>query len=41
MPATVDGEVAVFDSNPVLPYLAEKTGKFLPAGTPPVRARSR
>jgi GSH-dependent disulfide-bond oxidoreductase len=30
VPAIVDGEVTVFDSNAILLYLAEKTGKFLP-----------
>ena len=30
MPAIVDGDVTVFDSNAILLYLAEKTGKFLP-----------
>ena len=30
MPAIVDGDVVVFDSNAILLYLAEKTGKFLP-----------
>jgi GST-like protein len=37
VPAIVDGEVAVFDSNAILLYLAEKTGKFLPAKTPAAR----
>jgi len=37
VPAIVDGEVTVFDSNAILLYLAEKTGKFLPAGSPAVR----
>ena len=32
-PALVDGDVAVFDSNAMLLYLAEKTGQFLPADT--------
>ncbi len=30
-PAMVDGDSVVFDSNAMLLYLAEKTGKFLPA----------
>jgi GST-like protein len=34
VPAIVDGDVTVFDSNAILLYLAEKTGKFLPANTP-------
>ena len=34
VPAIVDGDVTVFDSNAILLYLAEKTGKFLPASTP-------
>ncbi len=32
-PAIVDHGVRVFDSNAILLYLAEKTGKFLPANT--------
>ena len=36
-PAIVDGEVTVFDSNAILLYLAEKTGKFLPENTPKLR----
>ena len=30
MPAIVDGDVTVFDSNAILLYLGEKTGKFMP-----------
>jgi len=30
VPAIVDDDVAMFDSNAILLYLAEKTGKFLP-----------
>ena len=33
-PSLVDGDVTVFDSNAILLYLAEKTGKFLPPDTP-------
>lgn len=36
-PAIVDGDVTVFDSNAILLYLAEKTGKFLPADTDAAR----
>jgi GSH-dependent disulfide-bond oxidoreductase len=31
VPAIADGDAVVFDSNAILLYLAEKTGKFLPA----------
>jgi GST-like protein len=37
VPAIVDGDAVVFDSNAILLYLAEKTGKFLPADTPRLR----
>ena len=39
MPSIVDGDVTVFDSNAILLYLAEKTGKFLPANTPAARGQ--
>ena len=39
MPAIVDGDATVFDSNAILLYLAEKTGKFLPANTPAERGQ--
>jgi len=38
VPAIDDDGVFVFDSNAILLYLAEKTGKFLPANTPSNRA---
>ena len=38
-PSLVDGDVTVFDSNAILLYLAEKTGKFLPADTPTNRGQ--
>lgn len=34
VPAIVDGDVTVFDSNAILLYLAEKTGQFLPEDDP-------
>ena len=37
VPAIVDGDVTVFDSNAILLYLAEKTGQFLPQNTPVLR----
>ncbi|HVY42849.1 MAG TPA: glutathione S-transferase N-terminal domain-containing protein [Hyphomicrobiaceae bacterium] len=37
VPAIVDSDVTVFDSNAILLYLAEKTGKFLPKNTPAAR----
>jgi GST-like protein len=37
VPAIVDGDAVVFDSNAILLYLAEKTGKFLPANNPKTR----
>ncbi|SAL80156.1 glutathione S-transferase like protein [Caballeronia choica] len=38
-PALVDGDATVFDSNAILLYLAEKTGRFLPPDTPAMRAQ--
>jgi GST-like protein len=40
VPAIDDDGVYVFDSNAILLYLAEKTGKFLPANTPANRAQT-
>lgn len=38
VPVIIDDGITVFDSNAILLYLAEKTGKFLPADTPSNRA---
>lgn len=38
VPVIVDGDAIVFDSNAILLYLAEKTGKFLPEDGPAARA---
>src|SRR5271154_4071590 len=38
-PAIVDGDTTVFDSNAILLYLAEKTGKFLPDNKPASRGQ--
>ena len=37
LPAIVDGDATVFDSNAILLYLGEKTGRFMPADTPTAR----
>jgi GSH-dependent disulfide-bond oxidoreductase len=37
LPAIIDDGATVFDSNAILLYLAEKTGKFLPAPSPTAR----
>lgn len=37
VPAIIDGNATVFDSNAILLYLAEKTGQFLPPNTPAAR----
>jgi GST-like protein len=39
LPAIVDGDATVFDSNAILLYLAEKTGQFLPENTPAARGQ--
>ena len=38
-PAITDGDATVFDSNAILLYLAEKSGKFLPENSPAARAQ--
>ena len=38
VPAIVDGDAVVFDSNAILLYLADKTGKFLPPAGDNARA---
>jgi GST-like protein len=37
VPTIVDGDVTVFDSNAILLYLGEKTGKFMPPAADKVR----
>jgi GSH-dependent disulfide-bond oxidoreductase len=37
VPSIVDGDAVVFDSNAILLYLGEKTGKFMPPNTPKAR----
>lgn len=37
-PALIDGDAVLFDSNAILLYLAEKTGRFLPGNSPAARA---
>jgi GST-like protein len=39
VPAIIDGDATVFDSNAILLYLADKTGKFLPENTLSARGR--
>ena len=39
VPVIVDGDATVFDSNAILLYLAEKTGKFLPPNSPANRGQ--
>ena len=37
-PALIDNKTTIFDSNAILQYLCEKTGKFGPANSPSARA---
>ena len=37
VPVIVDGDAVVFDSNAILLYLGEKSGKFMPANSPKAR----
>ncbi|MEO6623805.1 MAG: glutathione S-transferase N-terminal domain-containing protein [Burkholderiaceae bacterium] len=39
LPSIVDGDTTVFDSNAILLYLSEKSGKFLPTNTPAARGQ--
>ena len=39
LPAIVDGDATVFDSTAIVLYLAEKSGKLLPANTPTARGQ--
>ena len=39
VPAIIDGDATVFDSNAILLYLAEKTGRFLAPNTLPERGQ--
>ncbi|MEX2617215.1 MAG: glutathione S-transferase N-terminal domain-containing protein [Alphaproteobacteria bacterium] len=38
-PSLTDGDVTIFDSNAILLYLGEKTGRFMPAETPENRGQ--
>jgi GST-like protein len=39
VPAIVDGDATIFDSNAILFYLGEKTGKFMPGKSPAERGQ--